>query len=139
MRFLASYLSSLYTIKYDPHTDPIKGKAVVGIGLKTKHPIGCFVDEVEDAQWAAPDIGRVKLNTDASVIGVEAGVGMILRDHEGSIVFTSCRHLQGCSDVLEAELLALREGISLALQWSNLPLDIESDCLEAVTMVNGGT
>ena len=84
-------------------------------------------------------VGRVKFNTDASVLGEEAGCGMILRDHEGSIIFSSCRHIYGCNDVLEAELLALREGISLAIQWSMLPLDIESDCLQAVQMIVGGS
>ena len=39
---------------------------------------------------------------------------------------------------MEAELLALKEGILLALQWSNLPIDVESDCLEAVKMIKGG-
>ncbi|KAI4969314.1 hypothetical protein ZWY2020_000228 [Hordeum vulgare] len=63
---------------------------------------------------------------------------MILRDHAGSIIFTSCRHLYSCSDILEVELLALKEGISLALQWSNLPIDIETDCLEAITMIREG-
>lgn len=63
---------------------------------------------------------------------------MILRDREGSIIFSSCRHLHTCTDVLETELLALKEGISLALQWSNLPIDIKSDCLEAIMMVKAG-
>ena len=39
---------------------------------------------------------------------------------------------------LEAELLAIKEGISSSLQWSNLPIDIESDCLEAVSMIKEG-
>jgi hypothetical protein len=39
---------------------------------------------------------------------------------------------------LEAELLAIKEGISLSLQWSNLRIDIESDCLEAISMVKEG-
>ena len=39
---------------------------------------------------------------------------------------------------LEAELLAIKEGISLSLQWSNLPIDIESDCVEAVSMIKEG-
>lgn len=47
--------------------------------------------------------------------------------------------IYGCNDVLEAELLALREGISLAIQWSMLPLDIESYCLQAVQMIVGGS
>ncbi|KAI4973604.1 hypothetical protein ZWY2020_041385 [Hordeum vulgare] len=63
---------------------------------------------------------------------------MILRDHEGAIIFSSCRYLFTCTDILEAELLAISERVKLALQWSNLHLEIESDCLEVVTMINGG-
>lgn len=69
---------------------------------------------------------------DGSVLEGTAGAGMILRDHEGSIIFSSCRHLHTCNDV------GNHEGVSLALQWSNLPIDIESDCLEAVAMIKSG-
>ena len=62
--------------------------------------VGCSIDGVVEAPWTKPDMGRVKLNTDASLAGEEAGSGMILRDHEGSIIFTSCRHIQGGCDVL---------------------------------------
>ena len=60
---------------------------------------------------------------------------MVLRDHEGSFVFSACRQTFSCNDALESELLALQEVIALALQWCSLPLDIESDCLEAVMMI----
>lgn len=39
---------------------------------------------------------------------------MILRDDSGGIIFCSCRHLFTCDDVLEAEILAIREGLMLA-------------------------
>uniref|UniRef100_A0A453AW05 Reverse transcriptase zinc-binding domain-containing protein n=1 Tax=Aegilops tauschii subsp. strangulata TaxID=200361 RepID=A0A453AW05_AEGTS len=136
--FLSSYLSSLSAINSNPSDDPIKGKAILDTGLEKSHK-RLQSDVAADALWAKPSIGRVKLNTDASVLGEEAGCGMILRDHEGSIIFSSCRHIYGCNDVLEAELLALREGISLAILWSMLPLDIESDCLQAVQMIVGGS
>lgn len=67
-----------------------------------------------------------------------ARVGMILRDHEGAIIFSSCRQLHTCTDILEAEILAISEGVMQALQWINLPIDIESDCMEAVAMIKGG-
>lgn len=53
----------------------------------------------------------------------------------GSVVFCSCRHLFSCDDVLESEILAVKEGLMLASQWSSLPIDIESDCVQAVKMV----
>ena len=60
---------------------------------------------------------------------------MILRDHDGNIIFSACRFVYDYEDVLESEILAIQEGLSLALQWSSLPIDVESDCLEAVQMV----
>ena len=63
---------------------------------------------------------------------------MVLRDHEGTIILSSSRHLISCNDIFEAELLAIKEGLSLALQWGILPIDLESDCLEAVMMIKGG-
>jgi ribonuclease HI len=80
----------------------------------------------------------VKLNTDGSFLNGVGGTGMVLRDQEEGIIFTSCRHLLSCSDALESEILAIKEGLSLALQWSSLRVDIESDCLESVSMVKSG-
>ena len=56
---------------------------------------------------------------------------MLLRDSSGAIIFTACRHLSTCDNALESELSAISKDISLALQWSNLPIIGESDCLEA--------
>lgn len=77
----------------------------------------------------------MKLYADGSVLDGIAGTGMILWDHEGSIIFNSCRHLHTCNDILEVEILAIMEGLSLALQWSNLPVEVESESLEAVSMI----
>uniref|UniRef100_A0A8R7UYI7 RNase H type-1 domain-containing protein n=1 Tax=Triticum urartu TaxID=4572 RepID=A0A8R7UYI7_TRIUA len=60
---------------------------------------------------------------------------MILRDNRGRIIFSSCRYLFTCDDVLETEIMGIRKGLLLALQWSNLPIDVESDSLQAVNMV----
>ena len=83
----------------------------------------------------SPNQGHVKLNTDGSVLNGNAGTGMVLRDPAENIIFSACRFVCDCEDVLESEILAIKEGISLALQWSSLPIDVESDCLEAVQMV----
>lgn len=50
-------------------------------------------------------------------------------------MFSACRHLLSCNDALEAELCTLSEGILLALQWSILPIHIETDCLEAINIL----
>ena len=95
----------------------------------------CVDRRAESIGWLPPSHGRVKLNTDGSVLNGVAGTGMVLRDHLGNIIFCACRHVQLCEDALESKILVVREGINLALQWSTLPIDIESDCLEAVTML----
>ena len=50
-------------------------------------------------------------------------------------MLAACRHLLTCTDALETELCALSEGITLSMQWSNLTLQVETDCLEAICMV----
>jgi hypothetical protein len=60
---------------------------------------------------------------------------MVVRDHNGSIILFACQQLPNCRDALEAELCVVREGLSLAMQWCNQPLILETDCLEIVKMV----
>ena len=84
-----------------------------------------------------PDPGWCKLNTDGSFVNSnEAGAGMILRDHLGAINFSACRVLYACRDPLEAELCACMEGLSLALQRCDLPIAVELDSLEAVSLIS---
>ncbi|VAI72131.1 unnamed protein product [Triticum turgidum subsp. durum] len=60
---------------------------------------------------------------------------MVLREDAGTIIYRSCRQLFSCHDALQAGLLALNEGLNLALQWSNLPIAVETDCLEASNLL----
>uniref|UniRef100_A0ACD5YU06 Uncharacterized protein n=1 Tax=Avena sativa TaxID=4498 RepID=A0ACD5YU06_AVESA len=61
---------------------------------------------------------------------------MIVRDHNGEILLSSCRQLLSCKDPLGAELSAVMEGLSLALHWCNKHLITETDCLEIVSLLN---
>lgn len=90
----------------------------------TRQAHGNTKNLVVNVTWSCPAPGRVKLNVDGSVLERTAGAGMILGDHEGSIIFSSGRHLHTYNDVLEAEIFAIMEGVSLVLQWCNLPIDI---------------
>ncbi|KAI5010582.1 hypothetical protein ZWY2020_012719 [Hordeum vulgare] len=87
-------------------------------------------------RWTKPQIGWVKLNCDGSFDERErAGSGMVLRDNNGDIIFSSCRQLFSCRDPLEAELGACMEGLSLALSQTNLPIAIELDSVVAVKLI----
>jgi hypothetical protein len=40
-----------------------------------------------------------------------------------------------CQDALEAELLAIEEGVKLALLWTPMNFIVESDCLEGINWI----
>lgn len=87
--------------------------------------------------WSPPNVGWVKLNVDGSYTeGHKAGVGMVLWDDKGSIIFSSCRELFSCHEVLEAELCACMEGLSFAIQRSDLSIIVEMDSIVAVKLIH---
>ena len=141
-RFLISYVESLRCINHFPIIDIIKGKMVpppIGYSSTMKNTATQYAATV---QRSAPPAGRVKLNVDGSFVHTDgglAGAGMILRDNDGNIIFSACRSILHCSGPLQAELLACQEGLSLALQWSTRPVDIEMDCMDAVKLIKSPT
>ena len=116
----------------------MKGKGVIYSEGKTRSPLPgiSMGNQKLEIRWQAPDSGWVKLNTDGSFISTnDAGSSIVLRDSIGKIIVSACRQLFSWHDALEAELLAIREGLSLALVWSQLPIVVESDYLEAVYLI----
>lgn len=88
------------------------------------------------ARWTPPRDGWVKMNGDGSfLVDGSAGVAMVLRDRKGSIIFSSCRQLFNSCDALETELCAAMEGLSLALQRCEAPIEVELDSLTVVQMI----
>ena len=78
----------------------------------------------------------MKLSTDGSFADDEtAGAGMVLRDDKGAIIFSSCRQLFSCRKALEAELCACMEGLSSAIQRSEVPMIVEMDSIVAVKFI----
>ncbi|TVU16750.1 hypothetical protein EJB05_36902, partial [Eragrostis curvula] len=66
-------------------------------------------------------------------------MGIIARDHTGGVVFASGRVLFHCASAEEAELMACREGLHLALQWIIPgPVELETDCLSACKAIKNG-
>lgn len=63
------------------------------------------------------------------------GIGAVLRDSTGKVIFSACGFVARCSSALEVELLACNEGIIMALQWTFLPVIVETDCLEVVQLI----
>ena len=58
---------------------------------------------------AALSVGRAFLEENCTVV-----VGMILRRHDGSVIFSVYRYLFNCSDAIKTEIHALMIGMALA-------------------------
>jgi ribonuclease HI len=128
-------------IKQFPDAAIEKGKMVLDPGqglVKKKEP-----EEARNhvlKRWSRPGLGHAKLNTDGAFKpGEGAGIGMVLRDHDGAAIFTACRALEQCNDATEAELIAIEEGLKLALLWSSVRFTAETDCAEAAELIKEGT
>ena len=69
----------------------------------------------------APDVNYIKLYVDGAFVKEDGttGAGMILRDHEGAVIFTVTRVLFNCAGPLEAEMAVIDVGLGLALHWSS--------------------
>jgi ribonuclease HI len=126
-------------IKQFPDADVTKGKMVLdqSQGFMKQRKPGDGRKQARQ-KWEPPRENVVKLNVDGAFSCDDpAGVGMIGRDHQGVVVFAACRPLRHCKDATEAEVAAIEEGMRLALQWTQLSFIIESDCSEAVELING--
>ncbi|KAK1699604.1 hypothetical protein QYE76_016301 [Lolium multiflorum] len=140
-RFLASYLDSLVMIKQAPNADMLKGKSVVsydqGFTCNTKVSDG---RQKNNVKWLPPEEGMAKLNTDGSFVSMnEAGEGMVLRDHTGTVICAAMRNLRYCNDATDAELAAIEDGIAWALNWTELGFTVETDCAEAIQLIRDDT
>lgn len=115
----------MLNIKQASICGPIKGKGPAVLDYVTTPKTALSVVE-NMRRWTAPPENWVKLNTDGSwSANGSAGAWIILRDGAGDIIYSSCRTLYSCRDAMEAELCACKEGLSLSLQRSKLPIVLE--------------
>ena len=54
-------------------------------------------------------------------------VYMILRHSDGFVIFVAYRVICNCNEVLEAEIHAIMQGMTLALQHIDRPVRVQSD------------
>jgi ribonuclease HI len=136
-RFLVSYLNSLMIVKQFPDSDIAKGKMVINQGQGFRRATNrSETRKLERPHWAPPTEGTAKLNVDgAFTMDGRAGIGMVLRNCHGEVLYAACQQVHHCSDALEAELMAIEMGVQQALQWTQLAFTVESDCLEAVNLI----
>ena len=56
-----------------------------------------------------------------------AGIGIIARDHRGTVILSAWKSLSAMDSAEEVEALACREGLLLAAEWIQKPVILESD------------
>ncbi|KAE8807795.1 retrotransposon unclassified [Hordeum vulgare] len=144
-RFLNNYIESLLCIKKKhPQRDLVKGQMVVqSIPHVVKQTVPSPKGTLGDTTWENPPAVWAKLNVDGSYVHGEnpGGVGMVLRDNMGAIIFSSCRfYLSSCSPMEVVGNSSLtREGTSLAVQRTEKPFIIELDCKAVVDALMGSS
>jgi ribonuclease HI len=123
-------------VGFDSTEEIVKGKRSVDPPVAVAHPSKSVV--APSTPWKRPSEGFLKLNVDGSFMAADgtAGAGMILRSHDGEIIFSASRSLLQCSSALESEVCALMEGIALAQEHNQQHFVIESDSAEVVQMLN---
>ena len=82
-----------------------------------------------DARWVPPSLLWYKVNTDAAVfLNLQTvGIGVIIRDHEGSVIATLSQHLHLLLGLLEAEAKAMDVAASFAWDIGIRDMVFETD------------
>ncbi|KAL5578545.1 hypothetical protein UlMin_020244 [Ulmus minor] len=84
--------------------------------------------------WKPPEMGIVKINTDAAWCKhtKKFGLGVVIRDHSGSILGSAATPVSSSVSVDVAEGWALERGARLAKYLGFSAIELESDCLGVV-------
>nr|XP_027088615.1 uncharacterized protein LOC113709967 [Coffea arabica] len=85
--------------------------------------------------WSRPPPRQSKLNTDASVVNGRAAGGGVLRDSDGRLIFAFYKEF-GEKGVLEAEAMALQEGLRECVTRGAQGVLVEVDSAVLVSLVN---
>lgn len=89
-------------------------------------------ENIAETNWTPPLPDATRLDVDGSIkTNNEAACGGVFRNSQGVWMLGFCRGI-GFATVLEAELSAIKEGLTLALQRNILNLRIFCDSMEAV-------
>ncbi|KAH0666513.1 hypothetical protein KY285_027719 [Solanum tuberosum] len=117
------------SLKNVPQNWPLIVKYLEGYAPLTKTMV---------VRWSHPPMGVYKCNTDASY-QLELGVGCIafcIRDIRGDLKYVESGRINTTS-ILEAEVMANKEGLQYCSQGNFLPLIIETDSLMAQKVIHG--
>ncbi|KAL5778514.1 hypothetical protein ACOSQ2_009251 [Xanthoceras sorbifolium] len=101
--------------------------------------VGEFRIPYQQPHSRVPPAAVFKLNVDAScdVLSGCSGLGVVVRNVSGIVVFAAAVPLKFCGDVEVAKARAILAGIQLAAERGLLPLLVETDSLNVFRLCNG--
>ncbi|KAL9682359.1 hypothetical protein QQ045_014155 [Rhodiola kirilowii] len=122
-------LSKLYKARYCRNSSLLE--AEVGLrpswGCRSIYKGICYGMK---AKFAAEEFSQANFSD-----SWEAGVGVICRDSEGSVVFVAEAHLENLNSTVEVEGVAIRISMELALKKGLYKVTFSSDCSEAINVL----
>jgi hypothetical protein len=88
--------------------------------------------------WFPPPVGFVFVNVDAALFKAEdrIGVGVVVRDHMGSLKLACSEGLAGCVYPELAEALAVRRALTLTKDHGFRSIILASDCLSLIQKIS---
>ncbi|KAL3642316.1 hypothetical protein CASFOL_013131 [Castilleja foliolosa] len=86
--------------------------------------------------WKPPDAEWLKINVDAAFSNGVATSGLIIRNHNGSIILAAS-HQHSCLDSNTTETLAILDACKLLANINCSKAFVESDCLIAIATLKG--
>jgi ribonuclease HI len=92
-------------------------------------------------RWRFPACGKLKMNTDGSVInskdgsGGRAGFGGVIRDERGFCIMCFYGKLRDDCSILQAELWAIYKGLKIIQSRDLSEVEIESDSKAAISLI----
>ncbi|TXG63928.1 hypothetical protein EZV62_010922 [Acer yangbiense] len=88
--------------------------------------------------WSPHPLDSFKINCSAisDIRNRRTGFGIVFRNHEGSVLFSTSLFLDSALHFAPANLLAILRGLKFGNMCGLLPLSVESDVAIAVNMIN---
>ena len=90
--------------------------------------------------WKKPPSDVIKINTDGAWLSVNGngGLGVILRDHHGSMIGGCCTS-RSSNSAVECEAFAVILAMEFALSRNHLNIIIESDCSSLISSIKSSS
>jgi hypothetical protein len=93
--------------------------------------------ERKSLRWIPPEDCLIKINVDGAFMNNgDASIVVVIRNSEGTVLLSAWRVLSHAVNAEEVELMACREGVALAVEWTPMHAIFESDCLSALQLLS---